>query len=291
VTGKELRELFFVSGRKLTDAAYGRITREFRIILFECRECGFQFFDPDLAGTGEFYSELEQVPYYPAERPEFDTALDFCRKRGLKSVLDVGGGDGAFLDLAREWNFEAVGIELNPKAAAVARAKGHRMLEKSLSMIDPSELNGGVEFMSFFQVVEHLTNPKQFLSEASRLVKPGGYMMFSVPNRQGIFRLLPYDPANLPPHHVSRWRRADLAKLSKSCGLDVLQIGTDTLFGRGIEDFWNLNNQFARAIGRPTYPGGTWLPKLLSFLYRKLGCKYYLPKMGLSIYAIVQRPN
>ncbi|MEQ1861085.1 MAG: class I SAM-dependent methyltransferase [Chthoniobacteraceae bacterium] len=290
ITGRELRTLFAVTGSQHSDAAFGAITPDFRVELFECAACGFQFFDPALAGSGEFYAEADPGTYYAAKRPEFDVALRFARERGLKTVLDVGGGDGAFLDVAREAGMQTHGIELNPKAAAAAAAKGHTMLGKPFAEIDPGDLGGGVELMTFFHVVEHVPDPRRFLGEAQRLVKPGGFLMIALPNRAGIGRLLPYDPANMPPHHISRWRRTDLARLAAACDLRVVSIGGEVLHGREIENFWLLHNRLALAIGRPPRAGGAWLPRLLSLLYRKLGCRFYLPRRGFSIYAILQRP-
>jgi len=289
-SGAELRRLFAEGRRELTEAAYGRITPEFTIELFECQACGFQFFDPTLAGTGEFYAQLERTPYYPEMRPEFTLALELCHREKVHRLLDVGAGDGAFLDQARSVGATTFGIELNTRAAAAAAARGHTILARLLGEFSDVELGGPVDFVSFFHVVEHVPNPREVLREAMQLARPGGYIMLSVPSRDGVFRLLPHDPANLPPHHISRWREIDLRRLGESCGLRVVDSGTEVLFGGDIEKFWLQHNRFAAAIGRAPWPGGTWLPKVISFLYRKLGCRYYLPRWGASVYAILQRP-
>ena len=289
LSGAELRQLFRASGRALSEPAFGPITPPFVIRLFECTSCGFQYFDPTLAGSGEFYAELEQAPYYPATRPEFEFALRFCREQGLQRLLDVGAGDGAFLDLARGAGRLTYGVELNLQAAAAAKARGHSMVNKLVGEFTADDLGGPVDFISFFQVVEHVPDPRRLIRTSAELVRPGGYLMVSVPSRAGLFRLLPYDPANLPPHHLSRWRRQDLETLAAVCGLRVAAMGHDVLYGIDIEKFWLQHNRLAAAIDRPAWPGGSWLPKLVSFLYRKLGCRYYFPRRGLSIYAVMQR--
>lgn len=291
LTGMELRALLEALGHRLSDAALGQITPEYCIELQECETCGFHFFDPALAGAGQFYEELDQAVYYPGERAEYAFALGACVDHGVRRVLDVGGGDGAFLDLARGRGLETLGVELNTIAAAVAAAKGHRMLSKMLEEIAPADIGGEVDALTLFHVVEHVRAPCDFLRSAAALVRPGGLLITSVPNREGLIRLLPYDPANLPPHHVSRWRARDFTRLAKGTGLELLETRTETLYGSGIEGFWLQHNRLAAAIGRPPYPGGTWLPRLLSLLYRKLGCRHYLPLAGFGLFVVFRRPS
>ena len=290
LTGADVRALWSALGRNLSEPAFGPLASQREVAQYECRRCGFRFFDPGLAGGGKFYEELEQGGYYVEGRPEFDFALALSRDEGAKSVLDVGGGEGAFLDLARGAGLATFAVELNARAAELCARKGHRTLQKLLEEISPAELDGGVDMLTLFQVVEHVPDPRAFLRQAARLVKSGGLIIVAVPNNLGQHQVHPYDPANMPPHHVSRWRMRDLERLGAECGLRVAARGADPLYGAGLEGFWLIHNRLAGAIGRPQHPGGTWLPKSLSFLYRKLGCRHYFPRRGLSIYVAYRKP-
>lgn len=290
LTGADARVLWRTLGHDFSEAALGALTPEREVAQFECRACGFRFFDPALAGGGKFYEELARAGYYVESRPEFDFALDLCRRESMKSVLDVGGGEGAFLDRARSAGLATVAVELNANAAAACAQKGHRTLQKLLEEISPEELDGGVDMLTLFQVVEHVPDPRAFLRHAARLVKSGGLVIVAVPNNSGQHVLLPFDPANMPPHHVSRWRARDLDRLGADCGLTVAARGADVLYGRAIEGFWLLHNRLAAAVHRAPHPGGSWLPKLISFLYRMTGCRHYFPRRGLSIYAAYRKP-
>src|SRR5687768_1709155 len=95
--GADVRSLWKATGRNLSERAFGALTSDRDVTQLECRACGFRFFDPALAGGSRFYEELEQGEYYSEDRPEFDFALKLCRREQAKSVLDVGGGEGAFL--------------------------------------------------------------------------------------------------------------------------------------------------------------------------------------------------
>ena len=227
--------------------------------------------------------------YYTELRPEFSFALNFAVKRQLKNVLDVGGGEGGFLDLARKRGLETVGVELNRAAAERAAAKGHHIISKLLEQVGVDEVGGGVDLLTMFQVVEHVPDPVQFTRDAARLVSSGGFIVISVPNEYRGLGLLPYDPANWPPHHVSRWRKKDLHQLAHRVGWRVVATSGDILYGRMLEAFIVFHNQLSAAIGRRPYPVDARTAAALSFVYRKLGCKFLFPRLGLSLYAILQK--
>jgi SAM-dependent methyltransferase len=289
LTGDEIRRLWQTVHHHLSEEAFGVLRPDTQVVQWECSNCGFRFFDPALAGSGKFYEELEGGGYYVQSRPEFDFAISHCVQREVRTVMDVGGGQGAFLDRAREFGWQTFAVELNTAAAEVCARKGHRTFRKRLEDISPDELDRNLDALTLFQVIEHVPDPRAFLTSAARLVKPGGLIVVAVPNEKGIFRLLPFDPANMPPHHVSRWRKRDLARLGQACGLELNALGADILYGSGIQEFWLKHNSLASAIGRRAYPGGTPAAKVFAQLYRKLGCRYWLPRRGLSIYAAFRK--
>jgi hypothetical protein len=127
------------------------------------------------------------------------------------------------------------------------------------------------------------------MKEAVSLLKPGGYIAVAVPFADGAYRLIPYDPHQWPPHHVSRWRLADLQQLAASVNMKLTESGGDILVGTAIEQFWNMHNRLAPVVGRPKRRGGQLLPKAISLVYQKTGMKYFFPEWGASIYGYFQK--
>ena len=254
--------------------------------LFQCADCGLRYYDPRFAGSAEFYETLMSSAPYAQGRPEFNYAIEFAREQKLSRVLDVGAGEGAFLDAARRSGLETFGLELNRNAAKLLEQKGHRVITQQLEEIDLTALEGGAQLLTLFQVVEHVPAPAAFVAEAARLVVPGGFMIVSVPNEHRALGLHPLDPSNWPPHHISRWRRKNLEWLARNTGLRLLQIQGEPLVASLIQQFWLAHNHHATAIGRKPHWGGVWLPGLVAGLYRWTGCKHVFPKMGLSLYAV-----
>ena len=283
LTGNQLRALWKALGHVFSQEAWGKISADFAVQKLQCQSCRFIFFDPALAGNQAFYRELEHDEYFAEARPEFQRTLRFARGQGLGRVLDVGCGSGVFLDLARESGMETYGLELNETAWEKARCKGHQIFSELLPELDPERL-GRFDLITLFQVLEHVAEPVEVMKSAARFLKPGGYISIAVPSEQGICRFSDCDPAQWPPHHVSRWRLQDLEQLARAAGLKLAESGADLLLGSDLEHVWTIRNRLAEFRGkksRPQSPG--WL-KAGVLIYRKSGMKWVFPKWGLSIY-------
>ena len=290
MSGRELRTLWRELGYEFTPGAWGPILEEYQVSLQECGACGFKFFDPALAATEDFYRDFDDPGYYAAKRPEFVRALEFARTKGSRRILDVGCGQGDFLDLAGRAGFETQGLELNRAAAEVAGSKGHKVHTKLLHEIDRDQTAGGFDLITLFQVLEHVPAPVSVLQQASALLNAGGYISVAVPSTEGIYRFASLDPAQWPPHHLSRWRLDDFATLASAAGLKVAERGGDVLFGSDIEHVWTLDSRARRVLGKRPRWRGARLAKLVSFVYRKTGMKFVFPHCGVSIYACFRQP-
>jgi hypothetical protein len=290
LTGRQLRSLWRAAGLHISPQAFGPISDDTNVSLMSCCACGFRFYDPDFSGGADFYEEMMSVCPYPAISPEFKFAIEFANKNNLKRLLDVGGGEGHFLDLARKAGLATCGVELNRKAARAASEKGHRMLYKPIEEVSSEELNGGAEILTLFQVIEHVSSPVQFLFDASRLVQPGGYIVIAVPSEKRMLGLLHHDPANWPPHHTSRWRIEDLVELGQKAGLSLVKRGSDRLTGKSILWAIKLHNRFAETLGYKKIKVSSKFLKFFLFCYRFSGCKFFMPFHGLSIYAVFKKP-
>jgi SAM-dependent methyltransferase len=290
LTGRQLRALWKELGFTFSSAAWGSINEDFCVRRHGCRNCGFSFFDPALAGNATFYRELEHPDYFSATRDEFARTLKFARQRSLTRVLDVGCGSGAFLDLARQAGCQTFGVELNPSAAASSRAKGHTVFDRLLQDLHKDDFGGALDLITFFQVVEHVPDPVGLLKDSVHFLNPGGYIAVAVPSSEGLGRLSRCDPHQWPPHHISWWRQADFRQLARASQLALVQTGQDRLFGSGIEHQWRLNNRLAPLVGKDRLWGGHALPGLLNFVYRMTGMKFLFRGKGTSLYAFFQAP-
>ena len=289
LSGEELLKLWRESGFYLAPEDLAPVGETAHVKLWQCKSCEFEFFDQELTGTDRFYRRLSISPvYYQNHRPEFVRTLRWIRPLPVRMVLDVGCGDGAFLDEARAAGLQAHGIELNKDAREKATSKGHEVLDSLLQ-----DLDGSLQYdlVTAFQVLEHIADPVQFLRSMARVVRPGGYLAVAVPNHGGLYRLAPLDPHTWPPHHVTRWTLSHLEQAGSRAGLKVMRKTADVLFGGMIEYFSRLNYRLSEALGRPVSRNRLRLLSLVALLYRKSGMRYWLQlRAGESIFALFEKP-
>lgn len=289
LNGREIRLLWRELGKEFPPEAMAGIGENSNLILWRCAGCGFEFFDPVLAGNGLFYESLDSGEYYSSGRPEFQRTIRLAVKQGLTNVLDVGCGAGEFLDMARTAGLRTFGLELNPAAAQKARAKGHNIFDRLLHETSLDACPGGFDLITLFQVLEHIPDPIGIIKDAAARLKPGGYISVAVPAKSGRYHFLPWDPAQWPPHHISRWCRQDFKMLSEQTGLTLAESGGDILLGSAIEYTILLHHRLAAALGkRPQSKAASW-PGFVSWIYRKSGMKFIAPHWGSSIYVYLQK--
>lgn len=95
-------------------------------------------------------------------------------------LLDVGCGNGDFLDLARHAGWEVVGIEPDPRAAAAAAKRGINVVQGDVSALDSED--GSFDAITISHVIEHVHDPHVLLRACYRLLKPGGWIWLETPN-------------------------------------------------------------------------------------------------------------
>jgi SAM-dependent methyltransferase len=98
----------------------------------------------------------------------------------MRSLLDVGCGDGAFLAEARDCGWQVVGLEPDHRAAAVARQRGLEVRVGGLECLQAQ--TGAFDVITLSHVIEHLPRPVQALRDCRRLLKPGGQLWLETPN-------------------------------------------------------------------------------------------------------------
>jgi SAM-dependent methyltransferase len=287
----EIQKLWVALNIPVEEIDLQRCNLSEKVELLECSECGFQFFDSNLAGDGLFYQKLafRNDFYYNAIRPEFAKAIEHAKRKKYLSIIDLGCGSGKFLDLARDAGLKTTGMELNEQAAEVARSKGHDIIPGVLTEDFIAQNKLKYDMVTLFQVVEHLADPIGLLKLAKCLINDAGTLMFSVPNRCGQYQLYPLDPHQWPPHHISRWRIKDFEQVAKQVGMVHLKSSGDALHGRTFVDFYDRNNISKQALEKSLFPDYSKAFSLISFLYRITGMKHIIRNRGLSIYCFMEQ--
>jgi len=203
---------------------------------YECPNCDVHWWEP-LKIIPEFY-ESEVFEDYVAFHEGVGTRLSANHKAFFKhfpsnvrgKLLDVGCGDGRFLKHAKEQGFEIWGIDFDKKSVEnVKRNLGiDTVFAMSLEEFYEYAKEKGLKFdvITFFEVLEHQDKPREFLERVKELLKEGGYIAGSVPNREYLFVEITwkYRHCDHPPHHFLRFSKSSLEKALNFAGFKDIEV-------------------------------------------------------------------
>ena len=164
--------------------------------LMECQECGLIYLSPR-PGPDEIdhYYPADYQPFLKAieDEPTLFKRLDrryglFRRcnevtKRAGRSgiVLDIGCATGIFLEGMRVRGWEAQGVELSEFAAKYARERFHLHVTTG-TLEEAGYPENQFDLATMWDVLEHVPDPASTLAEIHRILKPGGWLVLSLPN-------------------------------------------------------------------------------------------------------------
>ena len=209
--------------------------REYQI--FDCPSCAIAFSDPFKNPGPEYYAKFEDLYPHQAQETtdpttfEYDEGLAFL-KRSLPpgaSLLDIGCGGGGFLNRARREGFDVTGIDFNETRLRAVREKLgleklHAMSLEEFARSRPPE---SFDAVSLYQVLEHLDRPADWLGHIRNLLKPGGWLIVGVPNRERTFDPLVgpgMEELDNPPNHLTRWTAAAFRAFLEKNGFEVSEV-------------------------------------------------------------------
>jgi 2-polyprenyl-3-methyl-5-hydroxy-6-metoxy-1,4-benzoquinol methylase len=164
--------------------------------------------------------------YYEEPRPDIQALVE---PAGLR-ILDVGCGAGTLSAGLKERGAAFVaGVELEPAAAAAARARLDEVVEGSVVDRDLPWAQGSFDLIVFADVLEHLPDPDAVLDRCLQLLAPGGTAIVSVPNMRfwSVLLRMVFDRWEYTEHgvrdrtHLRFFSRRTLLRMLNSHGLQV----------------------------------------------------------------------
>jgi SAM-dependent methyltransferase len=175
----------------------------------------------DYFGSGQ---ETGYADYHTQEeslRQTFRRFLGSLRQRGLAagSLLEVGCGYGYFLDEAKPFFRCRTGLELSERAASEARRlSGAKVYVGDVSAL-PVEA-AGFDLIVLINVIEHVYEPRGFLSMLHRRLGVGGCMIIATPDIGSFwYKLMGRRwPSFKIPEHVAYYTRSTLESLMRETG-------------------------------------------------------------------------
>lgn len=198
-----------------------------------------------------------------------DGDISFHALRGKGRLLDVGCNEGRGLMRYLSSGYAVEGLELNSKAAEVARKKGFVVYSDLIEQFEPAEK---YDVVVLSNVLEHSLNPGEMLAHVARILNSGGQVWISCPNSQSWLRSMfgRFWINWHVPFHISHFSSQTLTGLLQKLDFEIIVLRQET------PALWVAHSILAKLFSKPGYATtqlrSTILVAGLMLLIRGLGC-------------------
>lgn len=118
-------------------------------------------------GAGDLWQE--------APIPVLAPAIDELRRRDVRTVADLGCGDGRNLAALVDAGLHCVGVDIAPTGIARARERiGNRAFYITGDATSTTLADSSVDAVTCFDVFGQVADPSDLVAEAARILVPGG---------------------------------------------------------------------------------------------------------------------
>jgi 2-polyprenyl-3-methyl-5-hydroxy-6-metoxy-1,4-benzoquinol methylase len=205
------------------------------------------------AGSAEFDH------YFRASRPEVARLIP----DGVKTALDVGCAAGGFGSGMKKLGIEVWGIEPNPEAFEEASQRLDCVLRGTYREVESELPEGRFDLIVFNDVLEHMADCFEVLSDVKRLLSPTGRVLASIPSIRhwpALMTILwrgdfPYqDQGTFDRTHLRFFTHKSMMRMFEECGYEVERC-------EGINGFVGRKLRIANFLTR----GRFWESEFLQF--------------------------
>ena len=213
------------ASRKLPEYMHSRMV--------ECKGCGMLYANPVLRpeALAEAYkdasfdsgteSRLAAVTYRGILEPHL-AALP-----SRNSALDIGAGDGAFLEELLALGFQSVvGVEPSEAPIAAAKPTVRGYLKCGIFAVEQFAAES-LDLITCFQVIEHVWDPVKIASDAQALLKPGGLFVIVAHDRRAFSaRVMGTKSPIFDIEHLQLFDRSTGAALLQTAGFGLIAVSS-----------------------------------------------------------------
>lgn len=220
-----------------------------KIKIFQCGSCEAiflgkysNFFDAKLY---DYYADdvgkTKSQIYNPLVNKSYSKVLQLLSAYGnLKSILDVGCGNGGFVDFVMAQGYQIRGIDLSESAVSIAR--GFNLPVSKTDFFSNELENSSFDCITMFEVIEHVPKTFEFLKRAEQLLRPGGLLYLTTPNFNSVDRkLLGKGWKVFHPEHLTYFTSKSLINsVKENTQFEVLYVETRNISSELISYFINF---------------------------------------------------
>ncbi len=206
-----------------------------------------------LTGERTIPGMAEENYWFRRHEVVYQRLRDRCAGR---DVLEAGCGEGYGADLIADVARHVMGLDYDEATVAHVRARYPRVDMRHGNLAALPLADGSVDVVVNFQVIEHLWDQPQFVSECLRVLRPSGLLLMSTPNR---VTFSPGRDTPINPFHTRELNATELTELLESAGFRM-QAMQGVFHGRPLADLDAkhggsiIDAQIARALADAQWP-------------------------------------
>jgi len=149
------------------------------------------------------------------------------------TVVDIGCGQGSMAGRLRDVFDRYVGCDL-VAYDGFPDASWARLVQADLNRHPLPLADSCADLVVSVETIEHLENPRAFVRELARIVRPGGRVVLTTPNQLSWLNVMTLVTKNqhnafqeapgLYPSHITALLEQDLRRIASECGLENIEI-------------------------------------------------------------------
>ena len=195
---------------------------------------------PEAAEITSIYNQLFEKGEYEQHRVEFETIKsgkvppNFYRTHLLRRIermcrgrtlIEIGGGTGAFGVLATSRGWEYTDYDISEAAVAFCRKLSLKANLFNFGAIPPLPPQS-TDVVVMWEVIEHIFNLNEYLKRIREALRTNGIFLFSTPNylAPSYHRSDCWGPLAAPPVHMNFFTKESLERALTLCGFKKYRI-------------------------------------------------------------------
>lgn len=144
--------------------------------------------------------------------------VKFLRQERVATIWDVGSGTGIVATALVEHGWSVIGVEPSLAGARITADLGIPTFQSNLEALClPGD---SVDAVSLFDVLEHVNDRSHLISEIHRVLKPGGFLVVTVPALPAL-----WSQFDVLERHFLRYTKSKLRGEFDSYGFETTRLG------------------------------------------------------------------